>query len=759
MKGFLHCPLHEVFMANIGGDTTFTDIQNAYRLYETFDKNKTAVEGGKFTNLFLAHVGEGDSFEFVKKYSIRGLFMRVVSWVKEKLFHTENAFDFNKNLGLVDNLYSRIYNECNIEDTTKLDAIASKLGIQPTTDEKTGRPLSPGQVLREDLFILNVHLNRLGLSVENSRSARSSVDRSRIIKKPGGPEFGAAAEFVKEARRTTIIPIYEKRVQSAFDTFIAQNKEAHKEIYRDVRTSLKNQKLADLEPEEIDAVVYCILTSKDKNLILNEIKGNKIDALLLAMRETLSLSLPEENIRPIRMALGKIAPVAALRVENFSQFVGSAFSRDAETATPDENRAVVTNFLDTTGRSSDLVANAVTITEKTTYKELEAEVKKLKTGETRLLQGGYQGHDMVFALTKQDAGYTLQVYNQEADTILPPVLQPTADKYKGYLLFNNIPEKALFHVAGGWFWGAEKPGVLEALLALRTMPVDKAEEHFQNNIVANLPRPETGSDSIHHLLHPDLPGTQGSRALLAAAASTMTQKDAQNMVSQVDGYLLDGFQGGIKELLEKGVPKEKYTEIRGVATGMRRALEECRERLKGVQTKGNRQIREQLALYTDFVDRLEQKLIACQKVMHEGKIETAVTSLRVLGPKGGKEVPEGDTQVAPKAMEPEPLNEKAVALLTEIRANRIENALAALSAAKLDDDSYLYLCDCFFKQIGSFEALKNIQFADVPEAIKNLQALTKQLALGIDAGTAKAEQFGMFLAASYALEGFSQVAG
>ena len=62
-------------MLNLGGsEFQFNEIQNAYELYKTYEKNKSALKNGRVTDLFFLHTGHG--LEFVKKYSLTGQWKR-----------------------------------------------------------------------------------------------------------------------------------------------------------------------------------------------------------------------------------------------------------------------------------------------------------------------------------------------------------------------------------------------------------------------------------------------------------------------------------------------------------------------------------------------------------------------------------------------------------------------------------------------------------------------------------------------------------
>src|SRR5438046_1393852 len=96
------------------GDLKFSEIEQAYDLYKSYEKNKAALKEGRITDLFFVKTGHG--LEFIKKYSVKGQWTRFVSWVKEKFGSKDRPFNIETNLSEAGRQFEVIFSKLNTED-------------------------------------------------------------------------------------------------------------------------------------------------------------------------------------------------------------------------------------------------------------------------------------------------------------------------------------------------------------------------------------------------------------------------------------------------------------------------------------------------------------------------------------------------------------------------------------------------------------------------------------------------------------------
>ncbi len=265
----------------------FQDIEAAYEFCKSYEKNKASVGKDKYTNIFLVHIG--NKLEFVKKYSLRGAWMRVVSWFKGK---SDTTFNINENLERASRIYHDIFSKLPLDNLDELDKLALNLGIKPSERH----PGHPGEDLKDSIADLKMYLQQLQTRVETSRGKVFTHADSQ-------ESFTAPLENV-----TDKFPLYSESVQSVYEAYKPQYKATHADSYKAVKTLSEslNQYLSD---DEIDVVVDAIGSSGNEGTIVRELQSGNRAPLLTAIRQMLTRTLPKESMDIVRQALGKLAPL------------------------------------------------------------------------------------------------------------------------------------------------------------------------------------------------------------------------------------------------------------------------------------------------------------------------------------------------------------------------------------------------------------------------------------------------------------------
>lgn len=716
-------------MGTIGGNQfQFNEIQNAYELFKSYDKNKAAIKGGKVTDLFFVHTGHG--LEFVKKYSVSGQWMRFVSWVKQKFGNEDKTFDVEKNLSDVGKLYEKIFSTLSVEDKNKLDSIAKKLGILPKEH------LSAGEVLRENLLELGIHLNQLKYRVERSRFEQ----KQEIFL--SGKKVGKSPEF--QPLKGIHIPLYAKRVQSSFATFQANNQAENSQVFDAIGKRFSRQ----LSQDEVQAVASCIISSGKKGEILKELESHKTASLLASLRKTFSFAIARENRSLIRSALDKIAPLEAsveqskLDLHNFSAFFGRPDINRRSSLSIEDNHKLIVSFLNSSTVKPELcqlVEEAIIISTETNVEELKA---KVESRQKCLILGGTAHHPILFSLAKQpDGKYSVKIYSQQPQKALPPELKTPAQNGQGYLEIKGVLRDTLFKE------GFVNPSVLKAVVELHSKSESDASLYFEDYVIDQLGISKSENEFIQHLLSPELSGTPASRAIIAALSNEMEQSSAIKLQNDFDKHLLDTFVKDLTALVKNSIAKENYHEIRALYTSIKHTLD-------GYKAQDGTDI---LAIYADLLDRLNEKLLGLQKELYTQELTARSPiqgELSVPMPKG-KKPPEEAKNVTAAVIHPAMLDQTEMATLAKVQNLPFEEGLEALVKLSPSAEMYHYIADALFKKAGGLAELANLGMKDPVKTMQDLAILIDTLAANVDASnaaTSQSERFGLYLAASYIRE-------
>jgi len=703
-----------------------------YALYQSYDACKEKQgKDMKISDLFLVKTKTG-GFEFVKRRSFQGVWLRVTDWVK-KIRGKEQSLVIDRNLQEVSKKFGEIYGAVSFDDEKTLNELAKNQGLG---DEK-------GKVLRENIFILATELNSLKRSVEISREKKTKT-YSEIPN----------AQF--RLLVTKIEPALRKAQRDA--------------SFYEVQGTLKAANLS-LNEDELNAVVNVVIVSQNKNQILKDVTGKQTDSLLHALREaTASGFVSAKDKEHLLHVREKLAPIAEAetdfdpaKVHHFVTLFCSSFIAEQKEGDLDSMRDLSLEFLkakspDLAGidvsKLQGLLENAVVAKRDMKPAELNAQIQqKLKTSKSCFVFGLDPKSVAVTEICKDKDGYIVRVYNQEPQRDLPSDIGKKVVFEEGYHEFRGVSEKELFST----FSTDQKP---EGIFA-------RFFSYFSTKEITQ----EIGY--IQHLLRPELPGTTASKSLRAALMNSMDQKSGKVFQFEYDLYLLDQLEPQITALITKPLP-ENYHDIRSQSMQIRASIEQFQESLAkfDVHQTDENALKEKgyakVLYFHDLLDRLDRRLVECEKTAYTtnlSALDTNTTSFTVADPKA-KAVPEVRVKAQEVSVNPSPIDAKITGVCKKIHeipeashsqfSAKVLAALEELSALKdSETDEYMYACDLFCKKMGSIDAWDKVSFSDTKKGLDLLEKVAYQMVSRIDIESlenAQAEYFAVTLFMLHGLE-------
>lgn len=286
----------------ISSDTNYIkSLKEVYGFCQSYERNKSSVGKEKFTNLFLIHIG--DKLEFVKRWSITTAWMRIVAFFHGK---SDTTFNIDENLQRASTVFKDVFSKLPLDNKDELNAIASQLGIQGP---------NRGEILKGNIEGLKIYLDQLQSRVEKSRARAFD-----------GKETGISVPIERKAE---IFPLYAHRATSVYAAYRPEFQTKYKPIYEALKEA--SPLTSHLTDDEKDAVVHAIVTSGREQQVVNDLKGKKLDALLLALRSG-------QMLDAVRSSLDKLEPVqrslegvsSTFVAENFAPFLGARSDRGGQ---------------------------------------------------------------------------------------------------------------------------------------------------------------------------------------------------------------------------------------------------------------------------------------------------------------------------------------------------------------------------------------------------------------------------------------------
>ena len=623
------------------------ELSEVYSLYKTYEKNKTP--DGKITDLFLVKTRSGH-FEFVKKKSFKGQFLRALDWCENKLHIGKERFVIEKNFAKINDHFQKIFDNIDVDDTTQLDALAKDLGVETE---------SGGKALKESLYELGIQLSNL----------MHGIEKSRLEKHPER-SFNPLPE----------LRLFERKIESSYDQ--AQKNVEYQKVKVAIRGHLKDS-------DQINAVTSVVLASRQKDQILEDLNKNDTSSLVTALRETLTSQVAEKDLKPLRLARCFLAPLSSAepwsesKIEQAVSLFCSSFVKEQKEESLTSIRQLLLTFLENYPDVKPLLENAHVITKDTTPEELKLIVEKAH-GPCLLLGGDPKGVAVSQISKQADGTYTIRVYNQEPKRELPvDVKQEDGTQGSGYHEFSNITASQLFSKQTPSFWS-------------RLWNWNASE-----NTIA-----QTGY--IQHLLRAELPGTTASKSLITALVHTMSETEAVAFQFEYNMYLLGIIEKELTALSNQEIPAE-YHAIRKSCSEIKAAVDQFAKESQ-LEEKG----RDKILLIYDLLDRIDDKLIECEKQLYTQKLTSLdeTSSPVTLDTPSTDKVPSDRVKTTKTTqIQPIPIEQKDLDVLQAIEKMKVPDITDALIKLKAMDPSSVYFTtavEAFCKKIGSLNAWNTI---------------------------------------------------
>lgn len=696
------------------------DIVQAYELFQSYEKNKSAIKGGKVTDLFFVRTGHG--LEFVKKYSLKGQWHRFVAWIEKQQSTKESRFAVDTHIEKMGKILEEFFRTV---DPKELEELAIQLRVAAKTDEKGNTTLSPAQVLRENLLELGIHLNQLKYRVERSRfekklnhentaivaivsqaeeatkkvqEAKEKLQKAQKEKKDTTQLLQALQRAEQEATRIgmeakeflvekniSITPIgaqgpiklYANRVQGCYESLQTEYSKQVHEIKSQLKKSLKTSSEADL------SVVSRIVWNSGKRLVIvAELQKNETTTLVDVLRKNLAFPHTTSALQAIRTTLKMLESKPGSRAPEFDPKaldsaavdLTSAFSRQGIPVgeSLSSSKAKTKEFLAAqktalqphinTDEMRILLDTALTLTPETNQNQLIAQIQNTLEKQNRcLLFGGYKNHPMVYEIEKQKNGkYTLRIYNEGAKKPLPKELVSTQFQYtRGFLEFKDISEATLYSTSGavvGW-------GLCDALVKLLTKDADDAIDHINDILIETCLKIKPSQQEegvISHLL-------QGSHVLQAALLRTYSDKEKTIFQAALQLYHLEKVEQQLAACLQKKIEQKEFQAMRQVFSTLQSGLADVSlETARFENSPFHRALQEKMTLMRDLLDRLESALIACEKTLYTESLQTLKQKQKaqdVVALSPAPELPKEKVTIKAQEIKPTPIRTDELDLL------------------------------------------------------------------------------------------------
>lgn len=692
-------------MTSLTSSTILPELTEVYSLYKTYTKNKTADV--KITDLFLVKTSQGH-FEFVKKKSFKGQWLRVLDWCENKLGIGKDRFVIEKSFAKIQEHFQKIFAEISMDDANKLNELADALGVVP--DVKTGQ--SKADVLRENLYGLGIELQNLMYGIEKSRLEKL-------------PEGDRTFKPLPELR------LFERKIEDSYTQ--AQKNVAYQKVKAAIGKHIT-------KPDQLDAITNVVIASSRKDQILEDLSKNDKTSLVTTLREALRGQVSEKDHKALHDARCSLAPLTSdiewdeTQVQKAVTLFCSSFVKEQKEEGLASIQATTLKFLDSCtefNHLKPLLEHAVLVTKDTQLDDLKAKIEAAmnKTDGSCLLLGGDPKNVSVSRITRQsDGSYTVRVYNQEPKRELPAdVKKEEVVLESGYHEFRNISEAKLFSKDTPSIWSR-----------LQFWKVQENE----------------GVGYIQHLLRPELPGTSASKSLSAALVHDMDQKDAARFQFEYDMHLLGIIELQLTALSSQDMPSE-YHAIRKTCSEIKAAVDQFAKNLEGLDTNAQARGHDKILLFYDLLDRLDARLVESEKKLYTEKlaslsIQTSPLTFAVPTVEPVKAPP---SQVKTSSIQAIPMENRDLEVFQAIHAMKLPNVADTLSKLSNMDPKSVYFiaaCDSFCKKIGSLNAWDTIPVDAAP-----LQTLFENIVNSIDptnSDKANARCYGSAVFIMYGLE-------
>lgn len=491
--------------------------------------------------------------------------------------------------------------------------------------------------------------------------------------------------------------------------------------------------------EQADALVENLITPTKREQGLQMLQSALLHALLTAsVKESQVLMNVYRTLFPVPEEKGE----SLIELKNIALVLGDAFIHDSGYEGGISSRPyadLILDMLNTTSTSYPqaealkyMLKNHFNLRENIPWVSLQESIKKTLSAcpentQRCLLSGGWSEHAIEYEIEKKANGrYAFRVYNEgQGITYHEHINANHKTKYAGCIALDEIYEECLF-----------QPAFLGGLQALCSVDGDRAPKILVTKLLPLLGGQEEAiAPELQHYLSPQRSGVCTYRSLQAFIAHTLPAEQYKKFKFEYKLFLLEKFLPLLESKAKKKIKNTDYWNTVREFALLKRCIEKFAHSIANLSSSLDQTALETAHVttrkYNYFLDKLERRLLACEKNSSLPLPDHSDQPQVFFAPKEPLKIDDPQPTSAIASVQ---LPETKAALVDAIQkipmpgqepafSQAIEQCLSSFTAWTMSPGERWQLMDLLLKKIGSFEAISRVNFSQPKDTLSCLHTL------------------------------------